>query len=72
LGGDRAHTEAKDKDDEECGDTCKGHMEAEPPRSSGAKVASCQEGDREREENCYAGESGWLWVINLLVRFMRQ
>ena len=38
-------------------------MDAEPYRSPGTEVASGQEGDGESKENCYAGESGWFWIV---------
>ena len=67
LGGYRTHAEAKDEDDEECGDAGEEHVNTEPHRSSVAEVAPCQDGDGKGEENCYAGKSSWFGVIIGLV-----
>ena len=67
MGRYRCHAEAKDEDDEECCDGSKYYVDATPYLSSGSEVATCQEGDGEGEENCYAGKSGWFSSYLLLV-----
>ena len=56
----RCDAETKAEDDEEYGDGVKDHMDAKPHRSSGAEVASCQEGDWEGKKDCYTWKSGWF------------
>ena len=56
LGRYGCHSKAKDEDNEERGDKVENYVDAEPLRSSGAHVASCQEGDWEGKAYCYAGE----------------
>lgn len=57
LGNDSSYAEAEDEDNEQDANSGENDMDAEPLRSSGAKVTPSQEGDRECKANCYAGES---------------